>query len=103
MVARSVAIDAMLLAAGIGMFLLRRWAAAVFCIASVFAAFGLGRTSDHGGLVLFAIFLIPSLVTVWCWGALRWGDKRRDLLVVLASLIASGALHVAAFMLHHSR
>jgi hypothetical protein len=91
--------DAALLVMGVGLIQLRRWAA---LLASVVAAYiTVDFATRGGGLgVPLTLGLLTSLpLTVICWGELVWGDKGRDRLVMLASLLVSTLIHYVAFAL----
>ena len=96
-VVKSLSLDATLLLIGIGLISLRRWAALLASVLAVFAAMELYGRGLGGPLALG--ILIPLFLTVVFWRTLVWGDKRRDLLLTLASLIVSGLLHYAAFVI----
>jgi hypothetical protein len=101
-VGRSLLIDATLLLIGVGLCRLRRWAALLASVLAVYVAIDFATTG--GGLVVALTLglLTPLLLTVVFWRDLVWGDKWRDLLLGVASLVMSGLLHFAAFLIHHS-
>ena len=98
-VVRSLSIDAALLLIGTGLVLLRRWAALLASVLAVYVAIDLKSIGGGLGVPLTLGLLIPLLLTVVFWRDLVWGDTRRDLLLALASLIASGLFHYAAFVI----
>jgi amino acid transporter len=98
-VVRSLSIDAALLLIGVGLIRLRRWATLLASVVAVYIAIDFEIRRGGLGLPLALGLLIPLLFTGVFWRDLVWGDKRRDLLLVLASLLVSGVCHYAAFML----
>ena len=101
-IARSILLDATLLAAGVGLFCLRKWAALLCGVLSLWAAVGLGRTSDPAGVLLTVILLTPLLLFFIFWRTLVWGNKTRDLLMVLAAVMVSSMIEYVAFLIHRS-
>jgi hypothetical protein len=101
-VVRSLSIDAALLLIGIGLIRLRRWAALLASVLAVYVAIDFKIAGGSLGVPSTLGLLIPLLLTVVFWRDLAWGDKRRDLLLTLASLIVSGFFHYAAFVIHHA-
>lgn len=98
-VVRSLSMDAALLVMGVGLIQLRRWAA---LLASAVAAYiTVDFATRGGGLgVPLTLGLLTSLpLTVIFWGELVWGNKGRDRLVMLASLLVSTLIHYVAFAL----
>jgi hypothetical protein len=98
-VVRSLSIDAVLLLVGIGLIRLRRWAAVLASVLAVYVAIHFKITGGGFGVLLALGLLMPLLLTVVFWRNLVWGNKRRDLLLTLASLIVSGLFHCAAFVI----
>jgi hypothetical protein len=98
-VIRSLSIDTALLLIGVGLILLRRWAALLASALGVYAAIDFKSTGGGIGVPLTLGLLIPLLLTVVFWQDLVWGEKRRDLLLTLASLIVSGLFQYAAFVI----
>jgi hypothetical protein len=98
-VVRSLSIDAALLLIGVGLIRLRRWAA---LLASVLAVYIAVDFASGLGVPLTLSLLAPVPLTVVFWRGLVWGEKRRDLLLALVSLIVSGLFHYASFVVHHS-
>src|SRR6266851_1284242 len=100
-VVRSLSIDAALLLIGVGLIRLRRWAALLASVLAVYVAIDFKGTGEGLGVALTLGLLTPLLLTVVFWRDMVWGDKWRDLLLTLASLMLSGLLHYAAFVIHH--
>jgi len=98
-VVKSLSLDATLLLIGIGLISLRRWAALLASVLAVYIAIDFNGTGRDLGVPLALGILIPLFLTAVFWQTLVWGDKRRDLLLTLASLTASGLLHYAAFVI----
>ena len=99
---RSLSMDTALLVIGVGVIRLRRWAA---LLASVFAAcfaVDYATTGVGLGVPLTLFILTPVPLTLIFWRELVWGNKRRDLLLVLASLLLSALLHFTAFVLRQA-
>ena len=86
-----MAIDAVLLAAGIGLIMLRRWAA-LLALAILFVT---------GIAVTVLIAIIAGFLTVTSWRTLTWGHKL-DPLLVLPILMIDGLIHYVVFVLRHS-
>jgi hypothetical protein len=101
-VVRSLSIDTTLLVIGMGLICLRRWAALLASVLAAYVAIDSASTGGGFGVPLTLIILTPLPLTVVCWRDLVWGDKRRDLLLALASLIVSALFHYAAFLIHHA-
>ena len=96
-VVRSLLLDAALLLIGVGLIRLRRWAALMASALAVYVAIDFEIRGGELGLAWTLGLLIPLLLTLVFWRESAWGDKRRDLLLALASLIVSGLFHCAAF------
>jgi hypothetical protein len=101
-VVRSFSIDTALLAIGIGLIRLRRWAALLASVLGACVAIDFAITGGGLGVPLTLSFLTPLPLTVVFWRDLVWGNRRRDLLLALASLILSALFHYAAFVSHHA-
>jgi len=87
---------------GVGLILLRRWAALLASVLAVCVATGFATAGSGLGLQLTLGLLTPLPLTLVFWRDLVWGDKRRDLLLALASLIVSAFCHGLAFVIHHA-
>lgn len=98
-VVRSLSLDATLLLIGIGLISLRRWAALLASVLAVYVAIDFDGIGRGLGVPLALGILIPLFLTVIFWRTLVWGDKRRDLLLTFSSVIVSGLLHCAAFVI----
>lgn len=92
-IVRGVAIEATLIAVGIGLLYVRKWAAINL---SVVAALLL--TERGLGAIALCILLILLILTVAFWPALVRG-KRRDLLYVLVAVLVSVITQYVAFVL----
>ncbi len=99
-IARSIVLDTTLLAVGVGLFCIRKWAALLCGVLSVWAAIALGRTSDPAGVLLTVILLTPLPLFFIFWRILAWGNKTRDLPMVLAAVMVSSIVEWVAFLLH---
>jgi len=99
-VAHSMAIDAALLAIGIGLFGLRRWAAILSSALTGYVAFPYLLSSTAGTQVFpILIVLVPSVLTVVFWQALAWGNKLREPFLVLVIVLVDALIHYAAFVI----
>lgn len=101
-VVRSLSIDAALLLIGVGLIRLRRWAALLASALAVYVAIDFASTGGGLGVALTLSLLTPLPLTVVFWRDLGWGDKRSNLLLVLASVMVSALFHYAAFVIHHA-
>jgi hypothetical protein len=101
-VVRSLSIDAALPVVGIGLICFRRWAALVASALAAYLAIYSVSTGGRFGVPMSLILLTPLPLTVVFWGDLVWGDKRRDLLLALASVTVSALIHYAAFVARHA-
>jgi hypothetical protein len=91
-IARGMAIEAMLIVFGIGLICIRKWAAVGLTAAAVFLL------SQGGlGVVGVCIFLSPLILTVAFWRALVSG-KRRDFFYALAGVLISVLMEYGAFV-----
>ena len=68
-------------------------------VLAVYVAIDFKGTGEGLGVALTLGLLTLTLVF---WRDLVWGDKRRELLLVLASLIVSALFRYAAFVIHHA-
>ncbi|HET9181604.1 MAG TPA: hypothetical protein VFP59_05690 [Candidatus Angelobacter sp.] len=69
--ARSIAIDATLIAVGAGLILLRRWAAIVALVVVGYLSVAFGGSV---GAVMALLFLILLFSAVLCWRSMQWGN-----------------------------
>jgi hypothetical protein len=99
-VARSMVIEAGLLAVGVGLILMRKWAALLCSALGGYLAIDLARSSaDAVEASVGLFFLIPLIVTILFWKYLVWGNKLRDPLLVIAAMAISALIHYASFAL----
>jgi len=98
----SLSIDTALGLMGVGLILLRRWAALLASLMAVYLVIDLERRGGGVGVGLILGLLTPTLLTLVFWRDLKWGEKRRDPLWALAILIGSGLIVYAAFLIHHA-
>jgi hypothetical protein len=98
-VVRSLSIDAVLLLIGIGLILLRRWPTLLASLLAIYVAIDFKSTGSGLGVPLILGLLIPLILTGGFWRDLVWGDKRRDLLWTVGSLILTELFHYAAFVI----
>ena len=68
-------------------------------VLAVYVAIDFKGTGEGLGVALTLGLLTLTLVF---WRDLVWGDKWRDVQLTLASLMVSGLLHYAAFVIHHA-
>lgn len=94
--ARSIAIDATLIAVGAGLILLRRWAAIVALVVVGYLAVAFGGSV---GAVMALLFLILLFSAVLCWRSMQWGNWARDPLVWLAAALIGFLMYGAAAFL----
>jgi len=98
-----MAIDVALLVVGIGLILLRRWAALLSSALAGYAAFySILSSADEVEAGLSLSFLIVLILTVLFWRTLVWGNKVRDPLLFLAATVISALIHYAAFAIRHA-
>jgi hypothetical protein len=101
-VVRSLSIDTALLVIGVGLILLRRWAALLASVLAACVAISFAKAGSGLGLPLTLGLLTPLPLTLVFWRDLVWGDNRRDLLLAFASLIVSALGHGLAFVIYHA-
>jgi hypothetical protein len=89
-----VTIDGILLAAGIGLIRLRKWAALAISASTLFL---LARTGQRQDIAWSLILLVPLLFTIVFWRILVWGNKWSDPLLALAAVTASGVVSYIAY------
>ncbi len=86
----------------VGLIRLRRWAALLASVLAAYVAIDFATTGGGLGMPLTLSLLTPLSLTLVFWRDLVWGDKRPDLLLVLASLMVSALFHYAAFVIQHA-
>lgn len=94
--ARSAAVDTTLIAMGVGLMLLRRWAAILMASVAGYLAVGFG-----GSVALFMalLFLILLASTVLFWRTMQWGRWSLDPLLILAGALISAIMYGTAGLL----
>jgi hypothetical protein len=95
-----VTMDATLLAAGMGLILLRKWGALLVSASTLFL---LVRTGQSEGIAWVLILLVPLPFTIVFWRILIWGNKRFDPLLALGSVTASGVINYIAYAMNVRR
>jgi hypothetical protein len=95
-VLRSVLVGTAELAIGIGLILLRRWAAVAVSLLAIYAAITI--PSEYNA-ALRLVVLSPAILTVTFWGSLDQSFTRRDLVWIAVAIAISGVVEYVAFLL----
>ena len=99
---RTLLLDEAVVLVGVGLILLRRWAALLASVMAVYLAIYSARGGGGVGAVLTLSLLTPLLLTLLFWRDLVWGARWGDLLLILATLILNGMIVYAAFLIRHA-
>jgi hypothetical protein len=99
-VARSLAIDGVLLTAGIGFIALRKWAALLVSALSVLITFEFLRQS--AGMAVPVMLATQPILTVVFWRTLIWGDRRSNALLVARIVLVDALIHSTAFIVRRA-
>ena len=96
-------LDAILLVGGVGLIYLRKWAALLSSALGSYLALSLATSGDGSAEVVGIIFLLlPLFLAVAFWRNLVWGNKRRDLFLAFAGVMAAGLIVYIAFVINHA-
>jgi hypothetical protein len=96
-VARSMVIEAGLLAVGVGLILKRKWAALLCSALGCYLAIDLARSSAIAAEASAGLFfLIPLIVSILFWRTLVWGHRLLDPLLLIAAMAISALIHYYA-------
>ena len=94
---RSTVLDSALIIGGMGLIARRRWAGLLAAIAGLVIAADVGISIGAWGL---ALFVLPSLITATCWGALTPANPKRDTAIAALGMVLSATVNAAAHVAH---